>query len=80
MEETISKTISKIVTEQISQVYDNTLLKMEEVLGKFYSSTSDNIQYVTEWLNNSQHDSNFYNLIHLQLGKYSFFIVIEFLF
>jgi hypothetical protein len=40
----IEEKISEIIKQQVSQIYDNTVLKIEEALGKFYSSTLNNIQ------------------------------------
>lgn len=66
MEDKIEKTskimeekIIEIVKQQVSQAYEKTIFKMEEVMGKCYflKHFRVNVQYVTEWVNNSQDKS-----------------------
>jgi len=72
MEEKIEKR-SKIIEENMSEIvkeaYKNTVSKMEQVLGQFPSSILDNVQFVTEWLNNTRDNSEFHELAQLSLSK-----------
>lgn len=48
----------------MSQAYEKTIFKMEEVMGKCYflkhfRVNVTDVQYVTEWVNNSQDKSEF---------------------
>jgi len=71
MEEKIEKT-SKMIEENseiVKEAYKNTVLKMEQVLGQFPSSILDNVQFVTEWLNNARDNSEFHELAQLTLSE-----------
>jgi len=72
MEEKIekrSKMIEENMSEIVKEAYINTVSKMEQVLGQFPSSILDNVQFVTEWLNNSQDNSKFHELAQLSLSE-----------
>lgn len=60
----IEEKMVEIVKKQLSLACENAVSKMEEILSKFNSNISDNVQYemITEWLN-SQDNSEFYELI-----------------
>ncbi|XP_067206763.1 uncharacterized protein [Linepithema humile] len=64
----IEENIIGIVKEPLSQACE-AVCRMEEMLSKFNSNTSNNILYVTEWLHNSQDYSECYDLIQLLLEK-----------
>ncbi|XP_067205956.1 uncharacterized protein [Linepithema humile] len=64
----IEENIIGIVKEPLSQACE-AVCRMEEMLSKFNSSTSNNILYVTEWLHNLQDYSECYDLIQLLLEK-----------
>jgi len=72
MEEKIEKT-SKMIEENMSEIvkeaYKNTVSKMEQVLGQFPSSILNNVQFVTEWLNNTRDNSEFHELAQLSLSE-----------
>jgi len=72
MEEKIekrSKMIEENMSEIVKEAYKNTVSKMEQVLGQFPSSILDNVQFVTEWLNNARDNSEFYELPQLSLSE-----------
>jgi len=72
MEKKIEKT-SKMIEENMSEIvkeaYKNTVSKMEQVLGQFPSSILNNVQFVTEWLNNTRDNSEFHELAQLSLSE-----------
>jgi len=72
MEEKIekrSKMIEENMSEIVTEAYKNTVSKLEQVLGQFPSSILDNVQLVTEWLNNARDNSEFHELAQLSLSE-----------
>jgi len=72
MEEKIekrSKMIEEDINEIVKEAYKNTVWKMEQMLDQFPLSILDNVQFVTEWLNNARDNSEFHKLAQLSLNE-----------